>query len=186
MSGGSPKLILSVPAWGGFFCARAPSNICVVVQPTLDHKQMIVSALDPIKGRGPELARYDIDPFRTADDWPLCGISPDGTRLVTSRGPDGPIQILSLRGDPAQVIQVKGLNNIRLLGWAADGQSLFISNTIKGGGVLLHVNLQGNATVVWKCSEGRDRCTWAASPDGRHLALYDEKLRANMWMMENF
>lgn len=56
MSGGSPKLILSVPAWGGFFCARAPSNICVVVQPTLDHKQMIVSALDPIKGRGPELA----------------------------------------------------------------------------------------------------------------------------------
>ena len=169
------------------FSALGPRQIFVwLFEPTLDHKQMIVSALDPIKGRGPELARYDIDPFRTADDWPLCGISPDGTRLVTSRGPDGPIQILSLRGDPAQVIQVKGLNNIRLLGWAADGQSLFISNTIKGGGVLLHVNLQGNATVVWKCSEGRDRCTWAASPDGRHLALYDEKLRANMWMMENF
>ena len=24
------------------------------------------------------------------------------------------------------------------------------------------------------------------SPDGRHLAIYDWKLTANMWMMENF
>lgn len=186
MSGGSPELILSVPVWSGFSCAKPPSNTCVVVEPTVDHKQMIVSALDPVKGRGLELARYDIDPFRTADDWPLCAISPDGTRLVTSRGPKGPIQILSLRGKPPQVIQVKELNNLRLIGWAADGGSLLVSSSIKGGGALLHVDFQGNATALWKCSEGGDRCVWAASPDGQHLALYGQKLRANMWMMENF
>ena len=186
MSGGSPELILSVPASGGISCARPPSSTCVVVQPTDDHKEMIVSALDPIKGRGLELARYDIDPFRSADDWPLCAISPDGTRLVTSRGPDGPIQILSLRGKSPQVIQTKELNNLRLLGWAADGASLLVSNSIKGGGALFRVDFQGNATALWKCSEGGDRCVWAESPDGKHLALYGQKMRANMWMMENF
>jgi hypothetical protein len=146
---------------------------------------LIVSALDPIKGRGLELARYDIVLFR-AQMAGHCDVSPDGTRLVTSRGPDGPIQILSLRAKPAQVIRMKGLKNIRLLGWAADGESPFVSNSIRGGGALLHVNLQGNATVLWKCIEGGDRCVWAASPDGRHLALYCEKMRANMRMMENF
>ena len=186
VAGGSPELILSVSAWGNFSCARSPSNVCVVVEPSVDHKQMIVSAFDPIKGRGLEVARFDVDPLPTEVSVPLCDISPDGTRLVTSRGPDGPIQILSLRGKPAQVIRVKGLKNMRLLGWAADGKSLLVSNSIKGGGALLHVDLQGNATVLWKCSEGGDRCVWAQSPDGRHLALYGEKLRANMWMMENF
>jgi serine/threonine protein kinase len=186
VSGGSPELILSVSALGGFFCSKPPSDTCVVVEANVDRKQLIVSSLDPIKGRGLELARYDIDPFPTGYGVPLCDISPDGSRLVTSRGPEGPIQILSLRGKPAQVIRVKGLNDMRLLGWAADGQSLFISKSTKGGGALLHVDLQGNATVLWKCSEGGDRCVWAASPDGRHLALYGNKVRANMWMMQNF
>ena len=186
IAGGSPELILSVSAWANFFCARSPANVCMVVEPSVDHKQMIVSAFDPIKGRGLEVAHYDVDPLPTEVGVPLCDISPDGTRLVTSRGPDGPIQILSLRGKPVQVIRMKGLKNMRLLGWAADGKSLFVSNSIKGGGALLHVDFQGNATVLWKCSEGGDRCVWAASPDSRHLALYGEKLRANMWMMENF
>jgi hypothetical protein len=186
ISGGSSETVLQVSVWSGFFCARRPSTTCVIVEPSADHKQMIVSTLDPIQGRGMEIARYDIDPFPTADGWPVCGISPDGTQLVTSRGPDGPIQIPSLRGKPPQVIQVKGLHDMRSLGWAADGKSLFVSNSIKGGGALLHVDLRGNATLVWKCSEGGDRCLGAASPDGRHLALYAERMRANMWMMENF
>ena len=85
-----------------------------------------------------------------------------------------------------QVIRVKGLNNMRLLGWAANGKSLLVSNSIKGGAALLHVDLQGDAKVLWNCSEGGDRCDGAASPDGRHLAIYGQKLSANMWMIENF
>ena len=186
INGGSPEPILSVSALSNFFCARPPSNVCALAEPSVDHKQMIISVLDPIKGRGLELARYDIDPVPTEVAVPLCDISPDGTRLATSRGPEGPIQILSLRGKPARVVRVKGLNDMRLLGWAADGQSLFISKSIKGGGALLHVDLYGNSTLLWKFNEGGDRCVWAASPDGRHLGLYGNKLRSNMWMMENF
>ena len=44
--------------------ARSPSNLCAIAEPTQDRKRMIVTALDPIKGRGPELIRFDLDSCR--------------------------------------------------------------------------------------------------------------------------
>ena len=54
--------------------------------------------------------------------------------------------------------------------WAADGKGLFVSNGIAQGAVLLHVDLDGNAQVLFKNHGGM----WAPglpSPDGRHLAI---------------
>jgi len=84
-----------------------------------------------------------------------------------------------------QAVQSKEANNMRLLGWTAD-EGLAISNTVKGGAVVLHVDLQGHSNVFWTCNEGGDRCDASESPDGRHLAFYSQKQSANMWMMENF
>ena len=184
MTGGSPQLIFSMPEFSSSFCARPPSNLCAVAETTVDHKQTIVTAFDPVKGRGPELARFDLDPTPNEDRWPLCDISPDGTRLATSRSPEGPIQIRSLRGQPTQVIRAKDLNSMRYLGWAADGKALIVTNVIKGSGVIMHVDLQGKAKLLWRCNI--DKCGGAPSPDGRHLAIDDGRLTANMWMMENF
>jgi len=185
VTGGSPELIISVPAWSGFSCSRPPSSICAVAEPTANRKQMVVTAFDPLKGRGLELARFDLDPFPTEDGRPMCDISPDGTRVATSRGPEGPIQILSLRGQPPRVIHLKDIHKMLSVGWAADGKGLFISYGIKAGTAILHVDLQGNAKVLLRCSE-LPTCSVTPSPDGRHLAIYDNKMSANMWMMENF
>jgi len=185
ITGGSPELIFAVPAWSGFSCARPPSNTCVVTEPTVDHKQMIVTAFDPVKGRGIELVRFDLDSFPTEEGAPLCDISPDGTQLVTSRGQEGPIQILDLRGRAMQVIRAMDFHNLRSLSWAADGKGLFVEDDKKGGTVLLHVDLQGNAKILWKCAEV-PTCFGTPSPDGRHLAIYDHRVSANIWMMENF
>jgi hypothetical protein len=46
------------------------------------------------------------------------------------------------------------------------------------------VDLKGNVKLLWKSNS--ERCFGVPSPDGRHLAIYDWKLSANMWMMENF
>jgi hypothetical protein len=147
---------------------------------------MLVSLLDPIKGvRGPELIRFDLDPDLNGSLWPFCAISPDGTRLATSRGTEGPIQILSLRGQPTQVLQIKGLSDMRLLGWAGDGNGLFLVSGVKNGTILQHADLQGNPHVLWKCGGGQ-QCDWSPSPDGRHLAIIDRRMSANFWMMENF
>jgi DNA-binding winged helix-turn-helix (wHTH) protein/WD40 repeat protein len=186
ITGGSPELIFPVPPGSGFSCARPPSSLCVLAEPSVDRKQLIVVVFDPGHGRrGPELARFARDPHLKENAWPLCSISPDGTHLAASSGPEGPIQILSLRGRPTQIIPVSGLNNIRLLGWAGDGNGLFVINGIKDGTAVLHADLLGNSQVLWKCGGGQ-QCDVTPSPDGRHLAILDRQLSANMWMLENF
>jgi Tol biopolymer transport system component len=182
LSGGSPELILSARPLSLSFCARPPSHLCAIAEPTEDGKQIVVTGFDPVRGRGPELARFDLDSKEPR--W-LCDISPDGTRLAAVRGPVGPIQILSLRGQPTQVLRVKGLKNMLSLNWAADGKGLFVSNSIKGGTVLLHVDLQGNTRVLWKSNTGLYNSV-RPSPDGRHLAIQVSTTNSNMWMMENF
>ena len=185
ITGGTPELIFRVREGTLSFCARPPSNLCAVAEQSDDHKQMIITAFDPVKGRGPELARFDLSPeYETGLSTVIWNISPDGTRLAAARGPAGPIQIRSLQGQQTQVIQPKGLNHIRQLQWAADGKALFVSNVTNGGSEIVHVDLDGNTKLLWKC--GSDVCFGQSSPDGRHLAIYEKKLNANMWMLENF
>lgn len=186
ITGGSPELIFLVPPGSGFTCARPPASLCALAEPSMDRKQLVVTAFDPVKGRrGTELARFDRQPHLRENFQPLCGISPDGARLATGRGPEGPIEILSLQGQHAQVIHVPGLHDMRLLSWDGEGRGLFVINGIKDGTVLQHVDLQGRAQVLWKCAGGQ-QCDFSPSPDGRHLAILDRQLSANMWMMENF
>ena len=59
LAGGNPETILQLSRHGNVSCARPPSDTCVLAEQSEDRKQMIVSILDPIKGRGPELARID-------------------------------------------------------------------------------------------------------------------------------
>jgi hypothetical protein len=94
---------------------------------------------------------------------------------------------------------VKGWSSLQSVNWAADGKGLFTSSATRGGSALLHLDLQGNAYVLWQ--QKGSIAEWYApfapfggpsapgvvpSPDGRHLAIYDWQLSANMWMMENF
>ncbi len=168
-----------------FFCARPPSSLCAFAERTEDHKQMVVTAFDPVKGRGPELTRLDIDPdLNLWTDNLLWNISPDGTRLAFARGPEGPIQIRSLLGGPTQVIQAKGLNRMRLIQWTSDGKGLFVSNLTKDGSEVVHVDLQGSAKLLWKCKSRQmfpaAFSRWSPVGDLR------TETHANMWMMENF
>lgn len=186
LTGGSPELIFAVSPGTGFTCARPPSDLCVLAEPSVDRKQLTFTAFDPVHGqRGPEIARLDRDPNLRRDAWPLCALSPDGTRLAASRGAEGPIQVLSLRGLPRQVIRASDLKHIRLIGWTGDGKGLFVINGIKDGTALMHVDLHGNTQVLWRCG-GQQRCDFTPSPDGHYLAIFDRELSANLWMMENF
>ena len=184
ITGGSPELIFTMRDWSSSFCARPPSNLCAVAEPTKDWKQIVVTTLDPLKGRGVELARFDVDPSQQ-NQYCICDLSPDGTRLVAARGSKGPIQILSLRGQPAQLVPAKGLEDLVFLHWTGDGKGFLATRKTNRGGEFLHMDLQGNAKVLWNCSEVQ-KCFGWSSPDGQHLAMDDGRLSANMWMMENF
>jgi Tol biopolymer transport system component len=187
IAGGIPELITTVPRWSGVFCAKAPSNLCVLAEPNKNEKQMVVTALDLHKGHGSELMRYDIDPFSYAEGVPLFDISPDGTRFAVGRHMNGAIEIHSLKGEAPQVIRSTELNNMAAIGWTFDGKGLFACETDKAGVQFLHVGLQGDTKILWSTSEGNFDCGWSPSPDGRHLTLRLAKQSGrNMWMMENF
>lgn len=55
--------------------------------------------------------------------------------------------------------------------------------------VLLYVDLQGNAAVLWEQpyeQEGNNDIYAIPSPGGRHLAMFGWTRNSNRWMLENF
>jgi Tol biopolymer transport system component len=180
ITGGTSQLVFTARPRGRIACAKAPSKLCVIEEPTEDRKQMVVTAFDPLEGRGPELAKFDVGP--NPDSWG-GELSPDGTRIAALAGPGGHISILSLRGRSTKVIKVSGCDNLQVVSWAADGKSLFVLNGVNQKLAILNVDLLGNAHLL------RDKVGASdlpASPDGRHLAFMSQTMDGNMWMMENF
>jgi DNA-binding winged helix-turn-helix (wHTH) protein/Tol biopolymer transport system component len=183
ITGGPTEVIARTRADGFVMCARAPSNLCALAEPTVDRKQIVITTFDPVKGRGSEITRFAFEV--TGGAWQNVSLSPDGTRLAFIHSPEGPIHILPLRGQSSKEIALKGWSNLQSVDWNADGTGLFVSNGIQRGVVLLHVDLQGNAQVFWK-NHGFNTTTARPSPDGRHLAILGSTNDNNIWMMENF
>jgi eukaryotic-like serine/threonine-protein kinase len=181
LKGGAPELVTTILN-GGIFCARPPSSLCVMGERTPDRKQVIFTAIDPIKGRGRQLARFDRDP--TVADWTF-DVSPDGTRLAVTGTPQGPIHILSLRGHAERVIPAKFNYLQGDISWAADGKGLYVTDKQNRSTVLSYLELDGGTHVLWENRGGGGM--WAGpSPDGRHLAIGSTSSNNNFWMMENF
>src|SRR5207237_8871337 len=80
LGGGSPEAVLSAPAgYRGPRCAKAPATLCLIAEHTLDFKQLVFTAIDALKGRGKELARFDARP-NDYDEY-TWGLSPGGTEI---------------------------------------------------------------------------------------------------------
>jgi len=185
LAGGAPETILQLSRRGNVSCARPPSSTCVLAQQDKDRKQLIVSIFDPIKGEGPELARFDFGRELAVLEVPPCVISPDGTRLAVARSPESPIEIRSLHGQLMHKIPSQSVGELIGLSWSADQKGFFVTRKGQRGNELLYLDLQGKATSLRNCIGG-ETCFGLPSPDGRHLAIIDRNQSNNMWMMENF
>jgi eukaryotic-like serine/threonine-protein kinase len=182
-NGGSSQQLLTAAKGSLLTCGVSPSAGCVIAEPTEDRKQLIISALNPIKGRGSEFVRIALDP--NDDNWSF-DLSADGSRIAVTRTPADPIQILSVHGQPIQQIRVKGWNKILTFSWAADGKGLYVVAGVHGGHEVLYVDLKGNAYPLWENRGAAGETLAYPSPDGRHLALSGWTSSSNMWMLENF
>ena len=186
IAGGDVQRLFSMPPGSSLSCARAPATLCVIGEPSADHRQAIVSALDLVTGqRGRELLRYDryVDPDQNMSLLAFA-LSPDGAWLSTAAAPSGPLRILSLRGESARVLPVKGLYAQPRVAWTADGRGLIVSSRPAEGAVLLHVDLQGNVQRLLDCKA--PGCFGVPSPDGRYLGITEDRHSSNIWMLENF
>jgi eukaryotic-like serine/threonine-protein kinase len=188
LAGGTPETILQLSRHGTVSCALPPSNTCVLAEQSEDRKQMIVSILDPIKGRGSELMRFDFDRELGALEVPICFISPDATRLAIARSSKSPLEIRSLHGQLIRKIPYQSVGEWIWLNWSADQKGFFATRKGQSGNELLYLDFQGKTSSLRKCVGASlgGGCEGLPSPDGRRLAIVDIDLSNNMWMMENF
>jgi eukaryotic-like serine/threonine-protein kinase len=168
-------------------CSVAPANLCALAEGTPDHKQLIFTGFDPMKGRGAELVRMDTDPG-AAYEWSL---SPDGTRIAVLNPNEGRVHILHWDGRPKEEIAPKNFTFGDALDWAADGKGLFVDNPTARGTALSYLDLHGNTHVVWEettsiGARGIETPWGIPSRDGKHLAINGIYPSSNVWLMENF
>jgi serine/threonine protein kinase/Tol biopolymer transport system component len=183
IAGGSSQRLFTARTNSLITCANSPSALCVIGEPTEDGKQLIVSSIDPLKGRGPELFRFAL--IANDENW-FLDVSPDGTRFAVTQTPTGLVYILSSGGKVQKQFRVKGWTNLERFFWTADGKGLFVTAGVRNGREILHVDLQGNAHPLWENTGGSGETEARPSPDGHHLAFNGWTTNGNMWMLENF
>lgn len=191
VTGGPPELIATTQMGNAFSnlirCSRAPANLCLIAEAPADRKQIFFTELDPMKGRGKELLRFNTDPSGVYE-W---AISPDGTRIGLMNPPEAKVHILHLDGKPAEEIVVKNLNLGDAFDWAADNKGFFIDNSTAEGLALTYLDLHGNTHTVWEQKgnpngSGGESIWGIPSRDGRHLAINGWAENSNVWMIEGF
>ncbi len=183
VNGGVPQFVLVTQNGLDFRCASAPARLCVVFESSQDKKHIVITAFDPVKGRGKVLKTVAVDSpyYRVA-------LSPDGSTVALSKGEDAEIGIrfVSLSsGGLDREIKVKGWPNISGIDWAIDGKGLYCGST-DGTKALLSVDLNGHAQVLWQ-SKGKGGVIWGfPSPDGHYLAMMSYGLSENVWTVDGF
>ena len=112
----------------------------------------MITAFDPLKGRGKVLRTVERHPLRGC--W--TALSPDGSTLAISLGgePEIHIRLLALSGGSDREITVKGWPNVTGLYWSADGKGLYCGAEAPQASPLLYVDLKGNARVLWQYKGG--------------------------------
>jgi len=183
-SGGVPQFVLETRNLRNFTCARAPASLCVISEMSQDRKQLVITAFDPLKGRGKVLRTIENDPSHTYH----TALSPDGSTVSISRDgePEIHIRLLSLSGGSDREFTVKGWPNIAGLDWSPDGKGFYCGSVSPQASTLLYVDLKGNARVLWQYKEGSGAIWGHRSPDGRYLAILGAVTNSNVWMVEGF
>jgi DNA-binding winged helix-turn-helix (wHTH) protein/Tol biopolymer transport system component len=184
LSGGPPQLVFKAQPASDFRCLKAPATMCVLSE--RENQQLVFYVLDPVHGKGPELARQEVasEPEIVESNW---DISPDGSRIALAlpEGPPARIRILFLASGTLQDIHVTGWSAFQSMEWAADGKGWFVASRSAAANTLLFVDQQGHAYPLRQTAGGYD--TYAIpSPDGHHLAFLEYTTANNAWMIENF
>jgi len=184
-SGGVPQFVMETRHFLDFGCARAPASLCVIFETSQDRKQMMITAFDPLKGRGKVLRTIQYDP---SNYYAGTQLSPDGSTVSISRAgePEIHIRLLSLSGGSERDFTVKGWPNVTGLDWSPDGKGFYCGSVSPQASTLLYVDLKENARVLWQYKGGSGEIYGHRSPDGRYLAIMGAVINSNVWMIEGF
>jgi DNA-binding winged helix-turn-helix (wHTH) protein/Tol biopolymer transport system component len=163
-----------------FRCPVGQIGSCVLRE-TVGHQQFVYYALDPVKGKGPELGRtawsptilgdWDVSTGAASVALPIHDLANRTIRIV----PLGPA-----RGErQEQRIVVNTLIGLGGITYAPDSQGFYAGVAANAGSDLIYIDLKGRTTVLRETVNG----TWGVpSPDGSRLAFVDYTIDSNVWM----
>jgi hypothetical protein len=185
-AGGPTEFVLEAGLLTEFDCASAPADLCLLSEPDLTKRELVVHRLDPTDGKGDELWSIEIDLKLRPD----ADLAPDGSKIavVGHQEKARSIRLVSaLSGEVIREIEVDSLPGLDLTGvtWSPDSKSFYLAGESPRGAALLHVDMQGNADVLLEDDTGY-LFKSLPSPDGRHLAFNMLTSEANVWIVENF
>jgi hypothetical protein len=180
--GGEPHEVLRSNTYGRPRCTVAPANLCVIAEQSEDGKPLVFTSFDAFKGRGAEIARFEIDAGAPDYNW---AISPDASDIAILKPWDNKIHIVSLKGQPQRVIMVPRWTNLAGVYWGSDGEGWFTMSKDKVGVTLLYVDVQGEGHPLLQLN-GYLSAYGIPSPNGQHLAIVATAATDNVWLLDNF
>jgi hypothetical protein len=178
LTGGVSQPLFVVRQFVGCLCS--PRGGCVVLD--TEGSEIIVSAVDPVRGKGAELARVPASTRAVA-------LLPDGEGAAFvaagENGRQNRIRILSFTGKPSRDIIVPQANWLGSLDGLSDGSGFFSLDNTTNRHNLLFIRPDGTSEVLWSPS-GLGGGWAIPAPDGRHLAIDAEITQSNIWMITDF
>jgi Tol biopolymer transport system component len=178
LTGGASQPLFVVRQFAG--CQCAPRGRCVVLD--TEGADIVVSAVDPVHGKGAELARI---PASTT----AAALLPDGEGLAFvatgENGRQNRIRMLSFTGKPVRDVLASDANWLASLDGLSDGSGFFSLDTPTNRHNFLFIRPDGTSQVLW--SPPGLAGGWAIpSPDGKHVAINAELTQSNIWMITDF
>jgi DNA-binding winged helix-turn-helix (wHTH) protein/Tol biopolymer transport system component len=188
LTGGVPERVMP-PISGIVHCAVRGG--CVIAERR--GNELVVSSLDPLRGRGTEL-------FRQHGDVPGASLSADGSKWAYIMPPEEPgtpqrIRIVPF-DDNGSVSEIVVQNTERLvsLDWSPSGGGFFSNEVTYGGSFFLsNGQLAQRSKLLFIVMDGQTSTLWAPesllvgatipSRDGRRLAINVGSRRSNAWMV---
>ena len=186
-AGGSPERVLEEPAgmsWE-YRCPLQPGSQCVLGQH--EGKDRVFYSLDPVRGKGEQLGKIEVDPNIFAG-W---NVSSDGSRLALVGGGEkhkGRIELLNLRDGVWYSVSVeRKWGDLQSIAWAPDGNGYFAASWwLPDSFNLLRVTLNGKAKPLLSNANRQWMTGPLPSPDGKYLAFEGHTSDSNVWMLEGF
>ena len=182
MKGGTPEPLPGTENIDDFRCGLQPGSRCVLR--TTENDQFVFYELDPLRGRGRELARTGWSP-------PLLGdwdISPDGRfAAMPNHDPQSAIiRVISLgatRAEAAErVVTINGMKNLDGLVWAANGEGWYAVEKTPLGLVMFYVDAGGAHS--WELLRSSIVLYAVPSPDGRKIAFPQDTPWSNVYLVK--
>jgi DNA-binding winged helix-turn-helix (wHTH) protein len=176
VEGGTPEEVPLGEPLDEFRCALNLGKRCVL-RTTAQGDHYTYYDLDPIRGKGRELARTKWVP-EVLGDW---DVSPDGTQVAIPNHStqDARIRVVNLERGGEREIKLEGLTDLKGLVSAPGGNGWFVSLNGTVGNRLLYVWPDGRSRPLGDISG------WAVpSPDGRHVAFLNRIISSNAWVIE--